>query len=312
MNPAIRTLGTIGLLALIAWLAGGCASSAQQESFATPDDAVNSLMSAARDDSQARLKAIFGKGSEDLISSGDSVADRNAAANFVRDFDARHSLTTNPDGTVTLVVGDKDWPFPVPLVKNSNGRWEWDTSAGIDELLSRRIGRNELDAIQVLLAMVDAQRDYARMDPNGDGIPEYARKFLSDPGTKDGLFWRTAEGEPPSPLGPLAADAAEEGYSGAHVGTGQRRPYHGYYYRMLTAQGPHANGGAISYEVNGNMIGGFAIVAWPAEYGNSGIMTFMVNYDGVVFQKDLGENTAQIAEKMTVYDPDSSWTAVQP
>jgi hypothetical protein len=273
---------------------------------------VQALVTAARGDSKPELKKIFGSDSSDLISSGDDVADRHSADVFLQRYDQKHELQTNPDGSMTLIVGDQDWPFPVPLVRDDKNAWMFDTGAGIEEIIDRRIGRNELDAIQVSLAMVDAQREYARMDPDRDGIPEYAQQFLSSPGTKNGLYWKTTEGEPASPLGPLAADASEEGYTGSHAGSGVRRPYHGYYYKMLTAQGPHANGGAYDYEVNGHMIGGFAIIAWPADYGNSGIMTFMVNYDGVVFQKDLGERTASIAEKMSTYDPDSSWTAIQP
>jgi hypothetical protein len=198
--------------------------------------------------------------------------------------------------------------MPIPLVKDdTSNKWKFDTDAGKDELISRRIGRNELDVIQVCKAICDAQREYAQRDPNNDGIPEYATKFISDPGTKNGLYWETAEGERPSPLGAFAADAAEEGYS-TRPSDGQPRPYHGYYYRILTAQGPNAPGGAMDYYVNGKLIGGFAVVAWPADYASSGLTTFITNYTGEVYQQDLGDDTDKIARAMTTYDPGPGWT----
>jgi hypothetical protein len=207
-----------------------------------------------------------------------------------------------------LIVGKQDWPFPIPLVKKSN-TWVFDTEKGKDEILNRRIGDNELYTIQTCLAIVDAQREYAIKDRNRDALLEYAQKFISDPGKRNGLYWEAKQGEPQSPLGPIVSQARSQGYQGKPSGT--PTPYHGYYYRILTAQGKDAAGGAYSYLVKGKMIGGFALVAYPAEYGNSGVMTFIVNHDGKVFQKNLGANTAAIARGMKEYNPDSSWTAVK-
>jgi hypothetical protein len=206
-----------------------------------------------------------------------------------------------------LIVGKNEWPFAIPLVQK-NGRWIFDTAAGKEEILNRRIGRDELDTIQTMLAIVDAQREYAR-ETYENGVREYAQKFASDPGTKNGLFWEAKEGEAASPLGPLIAEAREEGYFAKQ--SGGPVPYHGYYYRMLTGQGEHAEEGAYSYIVNGKMIGGFAVVAYPADYGNSGVMTFIVNHDGVVYQEDLGPDTEQEAMAMKLFDPDKTWTKVK-
>jgi hypothetical protein len=201
-----------------------------------------------------------------------------------------------------LVYGDDDFPFAIPIVKKGE-QWHFDTDAGRSEILARRIGRNELATIQVCLAYVDAQREYGSTDRDGDGLFEYAQKFRSTPGKEDGLYWPSEPGQPESPLGELVADARSEGYAGKPQGS----PYHGYLFKLLKAQGPHAEGGAYDYVVRGNMIGGFALVAYPAQYGVSGIMTFVVNHDGVVYSKDLGPNTTKLAAAMTRYDPDSSW-----
>jgi hypothetical protein len=196
----------------------------------------------------------------------------------------------------------------VPIVKSNKG-YEFDSETGRDEILNRRIGRNELDAEQVCLAIVDAQREYVARNPMGSDLPEYARKLVSDAGTQDGLYWPTAEGEAPSPLGPLAASAAAEGYTAARHDSGSGpRAYHGYRYKLLTRQGPHADGGALDYEVGGKFIGGFAVVAYPAQYGNSGIMTFITNHDGIVYQRDLGPDTQKLAEAVTEFDPGPEWT----
>jgi len=211
------------------------------------------------------------------------------------------------DAKATLIVGSEDWPMPIPAVKGASG-WTLDTAAGSRELLARRIGKNELEAIEVVRAVVDAQRDYTSEDRNADGVREYARKFASSPGKKDGLYWPTKEGEPPSPLGDLVAKASSEGYGGKK---GAQTPYHGYYYRLLTAQGKDAKGGALNYVVQGRMIGGFAVVAYPAQYSSSGIMTFIVDNDGTVYQKDLGANTTAVARAMKTYNPDSSWQPVK-
>jgi Protein of unknown function (DUF2950) len=202
-----------------------------------------------------------------------------------------------------LVIGNEEWPFPIPLVRKDDS-WQFDTAAGREEILARRIGRNELNTIEACLAFVDAQQEYAEKGIGGNGV--YAQRIVSQPGKKDGLYWPAASGEDESPLGDLAASAAAEGYRAGQ----QRMPYHGYYYRVLTRQGPSALGGAIDYVVRGKMIGGFALVAYPAEYGNSGVMTFVVNHQGVVFQKDLGLSTARVSGAMTTFNPDQSWSRV--
>jgi hypothetical protein len=205
-----------------------------------------------------------------------------------------------------LVVGEKDWPFPVPIVR-ANGRFVFDTAAGTDEILNRRIGRNELDAQQVCLAIIDAQRDYVTRRPLGGDLPLYARKIISDAGVRNGLYWPPVAGEPPSPLGELVARASEEGYGAARSVGAPPAPYRGYHYRLLTSQGPHARGGSLDYEVDGQLIGGFAVVAYPAQYDNSGIMTFITNHDGVVYERDLGPDTEKIARAMTTFDPGPEW-----
>jgi hypothetical protein len=301
---------TTFILALIPLLAAvGCAD-VQQATYSTPDDAVNALITAGRARDKAALRKIFGPDSEKLLSSGDAVADRNTAEKFLAAYDEKHNLAPGENGKMTLVVG-KDWPFPIPLVKDAQkGTWHFDTAAGQEEILNRRIGRNERNVINVCGAVVDAQREYAIRDPNGDGVPEYAEKFLSDPGKKNGLFWETAEGEPPSPLGPLVGNAVAEGYT--HGTDGEPKPYHGYFYRILTSQGANAPGGAYDYLVGGKLIGGFALVAYPAEYGNSGIMTFMVSHSGTIYQRDLGENTAKLAKEINKFDPGPGWEKVEP
>jgi hypothetical protein len=284
------------------------AATAQQKSFPSSEEAVKAAIAAARAADQKELAAIFGPGSQELISSGDNVADEQRRLEFLKAYDEKNRLVTEGNKMI-LVVGNNDWPFPIPLVKQGSG-WVFDTAKGKEEILNRRIGRNELDVIQVVLAYVDAQREYAMKDHDGDGLLEYAQKFRSDPGQKNGLFWQAKPGEEQSPLGPLAAQAVKEGY-GQNKGSDKPWPFHGYFYRILTAQGKSAPGGAYSYLVKGSMIGGFALVAYPAEYGNSGVMTFIVNHDGKVFQKDLGKNTASIAHNMTEYNADKTWTEVK-
>ncbi len=286
--------------------AQGCASFAPPESFSSPQDGVNAIVEAARTHSSDRLKQILGGSSEDIVSSGDPVADRKTLDDFIKRYDEKHQLTTESDGSVTLVAGNNDWPMPIPLVKDEKtGTWHFDVARGKDEIINRRVGRNEIDVVQVCLAVTDAQREYATRDPENIGVPVYAKKFRSDPGKKNGLYWNAAEGEPPSPLGPLAATASEQGYSRAEGGEPQ--PFHGYYFRMLKEQGQHANGGARSYVVGGKMVGGFGVVAYPADYGNSGVMTFIVNHEGVVYQRDLGKGTERIAKSMTEFDPGPGW-----
>jgi hypothetical protein len=242
--------------------------------------------------------------------SGDAVADKRRRERFLAAYDEKNSIASDGDSRV-ITVGNSAWPFPIPLVKRADG-WMFDTDKGREEILNRRIGSNELDAMQVTLALVDAQREYALRDRDGDKIFEYARRFRSEAGKKNGLYWDAKPGEEPSPLGPLAAQAQGAGYSAQGPGGGQTvKPYYGYYYKILEAQGKNVTGGAYSYVINGNLMGGFAFVAFPAEYGNSGVMTFVVNHDGKLFEKDLGPNTRAVAPAMKEYNPDSTWTEVK-
>jgi hypothetical protein len=219
-----------------------------------------------------------------------AVADRQRRETFLTTYDEAHRLVSQPDGSVVLHIGTQSWPSPIPLVKDGEA-WRFDTPSGIDEVLNRRTGANELATIQVCLAIVDAQREYAMQDRDGDGLQAYVEQFVSDPGTKNGLYWETQAGEEPSPLGVLFLQASQEGYATARAADDGPRPYHGYYYRLLRSQGAHASGGAFDYVVRGKMLGGFAVAAYPADYGNSGVMTFLVHHDGVVYQKDLGPDT---------------------
>jgi hypothetical protein len=286
----------------------GCAGSSKQSNFVSPDTAANAFANAMREDNEKELLKIFGSDAKELISSGDDVSDQLRRQMFVKVYDEQHKITAEGDKEI-LVIGEKEWPFPIPIVKK-NGKWVFDTAAGKEEILNRRIGRNELDTIQTMLAIVDAQREYAMRIHDANGVGQYARKFKSTAGQKDGLYWETKEGEEPSPLGPLVAQAREEGYLQTKSSE-KPSPYHGYFYRLLTSQGAHAEGGAFDYIVNGKMIGGFAVAAYPAEYGNSGVMTFIVNHDGVIYQKDLGDDTEQKAKAMKQFDPDETWTKVK-
>lgn len=276
-----------------------------QQRFKSPDEAAQALAAAAKADDPRRVLAIFGRAGRGIVESGDKVADRNTRADFVAAYDAKNRISTEGDSKAILVVGQDDWPFPIPLIRKS-GAWRFDAAAGEQEILFRRIGRDENNVIQVCLAYIDAQKEYASMDPQGVGVATYARRVVSRPGKKDGLYWLAKDGEQASPLGELAASAAREGY---RPGTG-RAPFHGYYFKILTGQGSAAEGGAFSYLVRGKMIGGFALVAYPAEYRNSGVMTFLVNHDGAVFQKDLGPRTARIASRMSQFNPNSTWQKV--
>ncbi len=288
--------------ALLGW---AVAPAFAQEKFTTPDAAVDALVSAARSGDAKAIVSVLGPDGNAVVSSGDPVADSNTREKFVAAYDTKHAIEPEGDGTQTLIMGDDDWPFPIPLI-NKAGQWQFDTGAGLDEILRRRVGRNELSAIQVAGAYVQAQNEYAELDPAGLGRGVYAQRIVSHKGKKDGLYWPTAEGQTPSPLGELAAQASAEGYK---TGKGPI-PYHGYYYRVLTRQGTGAPGGAYDYLVKGKMRGGFALLAFPAEYGNSGVMTFMVNHDGAVFEKDLGPKTAKLARKIESFAPDQTWAKV--
>ena len=285
-------------------LVPGFAQQGNEKTFASPGDAVLALYNAAKSNDQPALNAIFGSNAGPILRTGDEVADKNMAAEFIRRYDQMHRVVVEPNQAVTLYIGADNWPLPIPIVKNNNGAWYFDTEAGAKEILYRRIGRNENDAIEVLYALVDAQREYFSTSHDGDKTKQYALKFLSDEGKQNGLYWKTSEKETPSPIGPLIADAAGEGYN---LKQGQAAPFHGYYYRILTKQGPAAKGGAKNYLVNRQLTRGFAFVAYPAEYRNSGVVTFIVNQDGVVYEKDLGQDTAQIASAMTEFNPDRGW-----
>ena len=282
---------------------------AQQKTFKSPEEAAKSLMEAVKSNDTKELLAIFGPAGKELISSGDEVADKAGREHFVKDYEEMNKLEKETENKVTLVVGNREWPLPIPIVKKGE-TWVYDTMAGKEELLNRRIGRNELNTIQTCLAYVDAQREYAIKDRDSDKVREYAQKFGSTKGKKDGLYWEAKEGEEQSPLGSLAAQAVREGYTGRKPGD-KPSPYHGYYYKILKAQGKNAEGGACDYVINGKMIGGFALVAYPAEYGASGIMTFIINHDGVVYEKNLGKDTVKIATAITKYDPDKTWKKVE-
>jgi hypothetical protein len=294
-------------------LAGFCQSAsaveANQKTFKSPEEAVKALSDAVKGNDEKELLAIFGPAGKELISSGDEVADQAGRDRFVKAYEGMNKLVEENDQKIILHVGSEDWPFPIPLIKKGE-YWFFDTKAGREEILNRRIGRNELNAIQVCLAYVDAQREYVLKDRDGDRLLEYAQKFISGKGKKNGLYWEVKEGEKLSPLGPLVAKAAKEGYIGRKP-VGKHTPYHGYDYKILKAQGKNAPGGEYDYIVKDKMIGGFALVAYPAEYGNSGVMTFIVNHDGVVYEKDLGKDTKKIATAMKKFDPDKTWKKVE-
>jgi hypothetical protein len=316
-NNMILRWGLAALIAVPLTLTAFCsdvfaarkAQKSVQESFASPEEAARALAAAASANDVKRLLAIFGPDSQPLISSGDDVADREVREKFVRMYEEKNAIIKEGDGKAVLEVGNQAWPLPIPMVK-AGENWRFDTRQGAQEIIDRRIGKNELSAIQVSLAYVDVQREYAARDRDGDGLLEYAQKFASTAGKKDGLYWEAREGEEPSPLGPLAAQAKKEGYTGKKSGD-RPSPYHGYFYKILKAQGKDAPGGAYSYLVKGKMIGGFALVAYPAIYGASGIMTLIVNHDGVVYEKDLGKKTEAIAQAMTSFDPDQTWRKIE-
>ena len=296
-----------GVVAAVAWLGVSVAAVAgepRQMTFASPDAAVEALVAATQAGKTADLQKILGPSGRKLIHSGDRIADKEGRDKFVAAYAQKHAIETPSDSQAILIISADEWPFPIPLVKRGD-LWRFDTEAGAEEILNRRIGRNELNAIEVCGAIVDAEHEYAEKDRTGSGYLEYAQKFMSSPGKRDGLYWPPTAGEE-SPIGPLVVSARAEGYGrkGAHE---KRSPYHGYYYRLLEKQGVDARGGAYDYVVNGHMIGGFALVAFPAKFGDSGVMTFIVNQDGVVYEKSLGPDTAAIARAMTTFDPDASW-----
>jgi len=280
---------------------------AEQKTFATPAEAVHALVKAAVDGDQNEMLEVLGDEGKELVYSGDPVQDKNSMEHFVKSYKAKHAIVERDAKTRILEVGAKSWPLPIPIVEDG-GKWRFDTAAGKQELLYRRIGHNELGAIAACRGYIAAQKDYAAS--GHDGLPAglYAKRFRSTAGKQDGLYWETGQDEPASPAGPLLAQAGEEGYDNS--GNSGRQPYHGYFFRSLKAQGAAAKGGAKSYVVDGQLSGGIALVAYPAEYRTSGVMTFIINQSGVVFQKNLGEKTAEIAAAMKEYNPDKSWTKV--
>ncbi len=286
-------------------------SSAQQsneKTFASPGAAALALYTAVKAHDAQTVGSIFGSNSSEILHTGDDVADRNMADNFVRRYEQMHRVVAEPDQTVTLYIGAENWPLPIPIVKNSSGAWYFDTESGKQEILQRRVGTNENDAIEVIYSLVEAQENYASEPRNGETSKHYALKFLSEDGKQNGLYWKTADNDSPSPIGPLLVSAASEGYK---VQNGQNTPFHGYYYRMLTKQGSAAKGGALDYVVNGKLTRGFAFIAYPAEYRNSGVMTFIVNQTGIIYQQDLGAQTADIASAMQEYNPGRGWQPVE-
>jgi hypothetical protein len=279
----------------------------KQKVFGSPEEAMKALVETVKTSDRKGMMAILGPEGEDIIDSGDAFQDKDAQDRFVKAYEEKIEYVKEKQDQVSVIMGKDNWAFPIPIVKRGEG-WAFDTKAGREEMLNRRIGRNELDAIQVCLGYVEAQREYASTDREQDGIIQYAQKIASDKDRRNGLYWEPAEGEIPSPVGPFAARAAAEGYRRAGD---KPTPYHGYYYKILKGQGPNAPGGAYNYVINGHMVAGFALVAWPAEYGVSGVTTFLVNQNGTVYEKDLGPKTEERVKAMTLYNPDRTWRRAQ-
>jgi hypothetical protein len=281
------------------------AADMSKKSFASPDEAVKSLIAAVRANDMKEMRAILGPGGRALISSGDDVADRAGRERFLKAYDQMNTLQQKSADQMVICVGSDNWPMPIPIVRKG-ATWVFDTRKGKQEILNRRIGRNELRVMDVLHAYVDAQHEYASKDCRGGGSVEFAQRLISTKGKRDGLYWDAKEGKEESPLGPLVAQAAKEGYPHADL-----QPFHGYYFRILKGQGKHADGGAYNYVVKGKMILGFALVAYPAEYGNSGVMTFIVNQEGIIYQKNIGKETKRRAEAIKTFDPDKTWSKIE-
>ena len=303
----LRMGGLVLLLIAVLGTAFAATAAAQetgQKTFATPADASKALYDAAKAGDLGALEAVLGASSKSILSSGDDVQDQKGRDDFVRRFEQMNRWGRETNGDQTLFVGAENWPFPVPLKKNAAGQWYFDTKAGAEEILYRRVGRNEYAAIRVCGVLASAQTEYFGQLHDGDTVHQYAQKVLSDPGKQNGLFWKVAEGEPESPVGPLIAYAAGEGYKE------KGEPFHGYFFRVLTSQGAKAPGGAKNYIVDGKMTGGFAFLAYPAEYRSSGVMTFLVDKKGVIYQKDLGSETVKTASAITSFNADSTWRKV--
>jgi hypothetical protein len=309
-RPCCVTYWQVGLVAgALMFLFPSRVLATGEQQFASPEAAVSALENAAKTRDTNAIHAIFGQAGRDLVSP-DAVQATQEFELFVNRLSEKTELARRSESNCVLQLGADAWPFPIPLVKAA-GQWRFDTEAGRQEVLNRRVGRNELGALSVCRAYVDAQREYAGKDRDGDEVLEYAQRLRSIPGTHDGLYWPLRSGDEQSPLGPLIAAARVEGYRRqARIMTDEPSPYHGYYFKILTKQGKHAPGGKYDYIINGHMIGGFALVAWPAEWGNSGVMTFIVNQQGKIYQKNLGPKTAALAKAMTRYEPDSGWSLV--
>ena len=306
---ALQVLGLILIMGLVS-IRTALAQEPGQKTFSSATEGADAFAVAVQNHDEAAMLTILGPSGRDLISSGDRVADQKNQDAFTAKYRASHQFLAAGDGRTFLYIGSENWPSPIPL-KQTGTQWYFDTAYGKQEVLYRRIGSNELNVIKVCTAICDAQHDYYGAFHDGAQMHQYAQKFRSAPGTQDGLFWQVKSGAPESPLGPLVAEAAYEGYQHHAAGSESPHPFHGYLYRLLTSQGADAPGGARSYIVDGKMTGGFAIVAYPVSYRNSGVMTFIVNQDGQMYQKDLGPNTTQIASTMTAYDPDATWTPVK-
>ena len=281
---------------------------ANQLSFSTPDSAVSALVAALEKRDLVTMRRLFGPETEGLMSSGDTARDRRDREGFLARYQARHEIVAGGPDDAMLQVGDDEWPLPVPLLRR-NGRWQFDGDAAVNELLARRIGANELRTIDVMRGFVDAQQDYAGAGHDGAPAGTYARVLRSDPGRQNGLYWEVSAGEAPSPAGPFLAAASAEGYKASASANGAA-PYHGYVYRMLFSQGPAADGGAREYVADGKLTEGFSLLAYPAKYGETGVMSFMVSQDGLVWQRNLGPKTAEVAASITQFNPDSNWTPI--
>jgi Protein of unknown function (DUF2950) len=304
-----RHFASLILFAVLLLLApASLAQQGNEKTFASPGDATLALYTAVKSNDTQMVAAIFGSNSNDILHTGDEVADKNMADNFIRRYEQMHRVVIEPDQTATLYIGAENWPLPISIVKNSSSAWYFDTESGKTEILQRRVGTNENDAIEILHGLVDAQHDYASEPRNGEKTKHYALRFISDEGKQNGLYWKTGDNEPASPIGPLLVSATNEGYNPQQ---GKASPFHGYYYRILTKQGSAAKGGARDYVVDGKLTRGFAFVAYPAEYRNSGVMTFIVDEDGVVYQKDLGTQTSELAAAMKEYNPDATWESAE-
>jgi len=299
-------LAAVAVLLFASWPAVSQAQQPGQKTFASAEEASNALVTATQNNDEKVMLEIFGPDGKTVVSSGDEVEDQANRNNFVKKYHEMHRLVMEPDGTTTLYIGAENWPTPIPLVHKGN-LWYFDTGAGTREILYRRVGRNEITTIRVCAVLVAAQKSFYAENHN-----EYAQRFFSDAGQHNGLYWKAADGAPQSPIGPLIASAVKEGY--ASIPEGGATPFHGYYFHILFAQGHHAPGGSKTYLVHGKMTGGFAFVAYPAEYRSSGVMTFIVGSNGVVYEKDLGSDTEARVKAMKKFDPDSSWkkTAIEP